>query len=225
LVDTVTTTNRSVQLSNGTFYVGVTAINASGETVAEGQVFTLTVELPPNDQIIFVSSIRYFIDPTGQYPPPVDKFGSPGAADWHCTNLANNAQLLPDPWDFQRIYFRALVTEADFGLITRAGLVDQRYYNTSGDLVAADRASLLSGQHTAPILTQGGNQLTGTQAVWTGASSTGTSAPESCINWSTTSGVARAGNLNGTGSEWISLGDINCSTLARLYCVGDRLRS
>jgi hypothetical protein len=74
----------------------------------------------------------------------------------------------------------------------------------------------------ARILTQGGNQLTGTQAVWTGVNSNGTSSENNCINWETTSDVANAGNVNGIGTNWLNQGIINCTTLARLYCVGDK---
>ena len=41
-------------------------------------------------------------------------------------------------------------------------------------------------------------------------------------NWSTQTGIARAGNVNATGTGWLNFGQANCNVSAKLYCVGDR---
>jgi hypothetical protein len=215
----VSTTSIGLNLTDGNYYVGVTASNASGTTVAGNQPFFFNV-LHPVDQVIFVTSVKYSIATNNAYPPSGTSFGSVGAADYQCSNLANNAGLLDSPWDFQTLVFRALVTEATVDITTRAGLGNNKYYNTAGQVVANSRDDLLSGNFSAPILTQQGLALTGAQGVWTGALPNGNASGNSCTNWSSTSGVANSGNVNGTGTNWLDQAAITCLTQQRLYCVG-----
>jgi hypothetical protein len=225
LEETLTTTSRSLYLHDGTYYVGVTAINESGSTVADNQGFSFELQLPPIDQLIFATSLRYFVSATAQFPPGASTFHGVTAADYHCTNLANSAGLLEEPWDFQTIYFRALITQGSFGIINRAGLVNDEYYNTAGNIVASDPQSLMAGSFTAPILTQGGSAVTSLPAVWTGANADGTASEgNQCSNWMNTSGVGTIGVVPGGGvtGNWLSTATINCTSQARFYCVGKR---
>ena len=224
MVETLTGTNREVFINDGTYYVGVTAINAAGETLATNNGASFTVSLPPTDQLIFVTAQSYSINTSGAYPPAPSSFGSAGAADYHCTSIAAVSGLLSEPWDGQKLYFRALVTQGAIGLIGRAGIVNDTYYNTSGNVVATDRTTLLAGNWAAPVLTQTKVQLTGTVAVWTGANPDASASASNCINWTTNSNsaTARAGNLNGAGTNKFSQAAITCQTIAHLYCVGDR---
>lgn len=75
----------------------------------------------------------------------------------------------------------------------------------------------------APITTQVGTVLTGTQAVWTGADASG-EAVSKCSNWTITTGTTNAGNLNGTGTGWLSFGTVSCASSQRFYRVGDLQR-
>jgi hypothetical protein len=217
----VSGTSKAVNVGNGEFYVGVTAINTSGETPATNQGISFVVQLPPVDQLIFVTTTRYFVTPTAAIPPLATSFGSAAVADYHCTWLAAERGLLDEPWDYKKIYFRALLTEGSAGITTRAGLVEDVYYNTAGQVVASTRADLLSGSHTASILAQTGQTLTGLQPVWTGALPDGSPSPNKCSNWSSTSGQGAVGNLNGVGTQWLNVGQVSCGTPARLYCVGN----
>jgi hypothetical protein len=219
----VTATEADVFLHNGTYYIGVAAINDSGETLASNNGVSFTIELPETDQLIFVSSLTYFINTTNAYPPNANSFGSTLAADYQCNNLANSAGLHAELWDFQTIHFRALVTQDVTGLIARVGLVDDTYYNVSGDIVANNRADLLAGNFSAPIKTQNNVTLVGVHGVWTGANSDATASANKCSNWGSTTGTARGGNVNGIGTNWLNQGAINCNTSVKLYCVGDRV--
>jgi hypothetical protein len=157
------------------------------------------------------------------YPPTSFStlFGSALAADWHCTNIASNAGLLSEPWDGETLHFRALLTEGAVDVVNRAFMRTGVYYNTAGNIIANSRTDLLNGIRLAPVLTQNATSLSGTQAVWTGANTDGTPGLK-CTNWSTTTGSAQAGNLNGSGTNWLFQGNVNCNSQQRLYCVGDR---
>ncbi|MFO0792117.1 MAG: dockerin type I domain-containing protein [Pirellulales bacterium] len=224
LVETLIATSRDVFVDDGTYYIGVAAINESGETLASnnGTSFSVAATLP-SDQLIFVTATTYTIDPTDTYPPNSGSFGSAQSGDYQCTAIANANGLLSEPWDGVKLLFRALLTESSIGLTERAGIVNDRYYNTLGIPLASDRADLLAGNRTAPILTQARAPLTGTQLVWTGGNPDFTASGSNCVNWTRATGpgsTARVGNLNGTGTDWISQGSINCTSAARLYCVG-----
>jgi hypothetical protein len=220
--ETVTGTSKAVSVVSGTYYISVKAVNSNGEAAAENNGFSFSVELPPVDQLIFVTSIRYFVSATNSYPPAATSFGSARAADYHCTSVANTSGLVPN-WDGSTIHFRALVTEGSVGISSRVGMLEDEYFNVSGQVVAATRAQLLSGSFTAPVQTQSGTVLTGTQPVWTGALTDGSAAASKCDNWSNpVGGTVLVGNVNGTGTNWLSQATVSCASQQRLYCVGKR---
>jgi hypothetical protein len=213
-------TSRSfTNFGNRDFFVGVIASNGAGSKSATNQGSFGLISVFPF-QTIFVSSSNYFIDDEDNYPPLGGLFGSSSAADYHTTFIANEAGLI-DEWNGTDIVFFALLTETLTDLPQRAGLANSYYLNVLGDLVAADRDQLLSGQHTSPILTQTGIELAGTNIpVWTGSTPEGTWSGFTAEDWSTTQSTATVGNLNGEGSAWISNGTRSSQFGARLYGIG-----
>ena len=219
--EVVSDTSYVVNIQSGNYWVGVTAINDAGETAANNQVFSIDVQLPRIDLVLFVSSSTYSIASDDAYPPVAGSFGGVAAADYQVTSLANEAGLLVGPWDGQTIDFRALLTHATTDLVTRAGLTNSVYYNTAGQVVANNRAELLSGNFLAPILDEHGNAVTQGLDVWTGALTDGGAAPSKCNDWSATTGMVNAGNVNGSGTDWIDAYQIGCDSQAHLFAVGN----
>ncbi|HEX4412860.1 MAG TPA: hypothetical protein VH107_04475, partial [Lacipirellulaceae bacterium] len=215
---TVGTTSIQVQLLSGDHYVGVTAINAAGLTLANNEPFAFNTILP-FDQLIFATSTQYTVDPSGTYPPGGNSFGSVAAADYQCTSIANAAGLLNQPWDGNTLFFKAVITLPLTDITTRADLGENGYFNTVGDLVATDIDGFLSGNWNAPVLSETGATLSGTQYAWTGASATGD--PSSNANsWTDPNSTANVGDINGTGGQKFDAATISASGTARLYCVG-----
>lgn len=221
--ETLSATTRFFQgYSERTLYISVTAINAAGSTTASNNFRQLVIAFPDTRQVIFVTSSNFFIDFDPSIPPFGGFFGSANAADYHANTLANLNGLLSDPWDGTTYIYKALLTEGSVDLFIRANLGNNEYVNTKGDLVASNRAQLYSGLFTAPILTQNGNAVTGTNVpVWTGSNPDGTWSGFTAFNWSQPFGsLATVGNAVGTGSAWLSNG-VRASNLgARLYAVG-----
>ena len=221
--DEIVTTNSNPVHLNGSapLYIGVTAINSVGSTVADNQGFHTAVYLQPDDQLIFVTSTEFAVSDMNTYPPLSTAFGSALAADYHCTALASAAGLLEEPWDSETLHFKAMVTQSSIGLVDRVSLTNDTYFNTEGHIVAPTLTVLLSGNWSAPVLDQHGETLLGEQLVWTGATSGGGAGPSKCSNWSDpTFGSTNVGNLNGVGTDKISADLLSCQSQARLYCVG-----
>jgi len=216
----VATNSRPIELQNGTYYVGITAINAAGMTQATNYAFSYVIDVPNEDQLIFVSSFKYGVTATSNYPPVSLTFNTTEAADYHCTNMASNAGLLAEPWDFQSIHFKAMLSVATVSLENRATIQDGVFYNAVGWIVAMDKVDLFAGNPLSPITTQNGAVLSGVQGVWTGANADGSAASSKCNNWTVTTGTVNAGNLNGTGTNWLFQAGVPCNSTQRLYCVG-----
>jgi hypothetical protein len=218
----VYTNSKSLSLNDGDYYACVNAVNANGQTPANNQPYLITVELPAAEQLMFVTGGRYFVSPVASYPPSSSTtFGSVLAADYHCTSIASTSGFLDAPWDGVTLHFRALLTEGAIDIRRRASMRQGIYYNTSGNIIANTVDDIMNGVRLAPVKTQSGVTLTGTQVVWTGANTDGTPGLK-CNNWTQTTGSAQAGNLNGSGTNWLFQGNVNCNSQQRLYCVGDR---
>ena len=126
-VFSATTESTSLLLEDflqSSYYLHVSAINAGGETLATNSPFELTIDLVETPQIIYVTSVRYFIDPFNFYPPSFNEIGSLEAADYQVTGLASQAGLLDEPWNGVDIVFRALLTGTNTNLNDRAQLAD-----------------------------------------------------------------------------------------------------
>jgi subtilisin-like proprotein convertase family protein len=208
--------------SSGSVYALVKAVNAGGETFASNGPYDIAIHIISPHQTLFVTSVPYFIDPLNNYPPAFNEFGSTQVADYGVTNLAAQAGLLDEPWDGHTIYFRAMISEALLDLTTSGGLFDEPFFNTRSEVIAWDIDDLFDGSHLAPIYDQNGNAVvSGNLNVWTGANADGSSSGLTASDWTTTSGTATVGRVNGTASEWISFGTRASNLSARLYGVGD----
>ena len=180
--------------------------------------------------VLFVTDDVYAVDFFNIIPPIPPFFGSIPAADYHVTAAAYDAGILPE-WDFNTLEFHSLLSEPLSYLVNlrlgHTGLV-----NVRGELIFEPFGDdPLLGNRLAPILTQSGQELTGFVPVWTGVGSVtpgpaGPDAPFDVVaHWGATAdnwtdpynSVAHIGNLNGTGSEWISAGTQSAGNLARLY--------
>jgi hypothetical protein len=222
LQETVTTNSRFFDnFGIADFYVGVFAMNGAGSTPATNQgtyVFATSFV----GQTIFVTATNLIIETSNQYPPQSGMFGSAAAADYQVTQLASAVGLI-DSWNGTDIVFQALLTKTLTDLPARAGLGNADFVNVNGDIVAESRAELYSGAHLAPILTQLGTQVpTGTVNVWTGSTANGEWSGLTAQDWSSRSSTATVGNVNGTGSTWLSNTTRSSNLSARLYAVGVR---
>lgn len=205
-----------------TFYVGVWAINAAGSTPADNQPYQIEVASVDLRQTLFVTDLEFWVDYFEQIPPFPGFFGSAGAADYHCSYEAHLAGLLDEPWDNNTIYYRALLNITASDLESRAGVGNHGFVNVLGQQIAADRAELLSGDFTAPLLTQTGALLPGETLVWTGSNPDGTWSGASANDWViidlTPATVGRL--VNGSGSDWLSYTTLSpWFHAAHLYCV------
>jgi len=222
--ETLVGTNRLLtDLGERTLYIGVIATNAAGTTAASNGPYQVVIDLIDLRQTIFVTSENFFLSEEETIPPIPKTFGSAFAADYHCTNLANQAGLLDD-WDHTSLYFRALLTEDFTALEVRAVVGNAAFLNIAGQEVAIDRDQLYSGVLSAPILTETGQVVTGSNVpVWTGSTSTGDWSGLTCDNWTSPfASAATIGNLNGAGTQRLSDGTRACFLGARFYCLGTR---
>ena len=104
--------------------------------------------------------------------------------------------------------------------MARTGVGDLGFLNALGEEIAADYEQLLSGNHTAPILTQTGQLIVG-GPVWTGANPDGTWSGYTAQNWSDPyTSSATVGIVNG-GSGWLSSYLLSANQVARLYCISE----
>lgn len=87
----------------------------------------------------------------------------------------------------------------------------------TGELVAADKASLLSGTLAHAIDRDENGQLVSNQNVWTGSGTNGKYSEKDCDRW-TTGTNGRLGNTSATGSQWTRATDERCTNARRLYC-------
>jgi len=128
--------------------------------------------------------------------------------------------------------FVAWTSAATMPVVARLGPGTKPYYLPGGDdLVAADLAELLSGALQRPISRDvHGNSLGPapafectilTNEVWTGTLIDGTTAINTCADWTTTDmdGFAEIGDLGLKGNKWTEACQRRCDNLFRLYCI------
>jgi hypothetical protein len=87
----------------------------------------------------------------------------------------------------------------------------------NGQLVAADRAALLSGTLAHTIDRDELGALVASTA-WTGTAPTGRYQSRSCKAWTSTAGNGRFGSTSATDGTWTSAGVDACATTRRIYC-------
>ncbi len=96
------------------------------------------------------------------------------------------------------------------------------FYNTGGQLIAADAASFW-GPHKFPIETDENGAYIGSGAqVWTGSLADGKVSPtQTCASWTAKTGVGRVGNASGL-NTWFDQGTATmpCGSALRVYCLG-----
>jgi hypothetical protein len=212
-----------LSLNEGTIYICIDAVNAAGIMSATNSPYELVIDFVDLQQTIFVTATNYFVDFEETIPPFGGTFGSAAAADYHCTNLANQAGLLTPPWDGTTMVFRALMSESFVDAQFRSGISAYPFINVNGDIVAAGNGAIYAGNFSAPILNQNGQAVAGIVPVWTGSTGFGVWSGFTCEDWDNPfASGGTVGNLNGAGTTWLDNGTRACNLGARLYCVGFR---
>lgn len=87
----------------------------------------------------------------------------------------------------------------------------------TGELVAADKASLVSGTLAHAIDRDENGQLVSNANVWTGSGTNGKYSEKDCDRW-TTGTNGRLGNTSATNASWTRATDERCTGAQRLYC-------
>lgn len=137
------------------------------------------------------------------------KLGGFNAADLRCTNLATMAGI-PGLWT---AWLSAKDGPHAVDRITGSG----PWHLRTGELVAPDKASLLSGslQHAIDHDENGAAVAAG--RVWTGTGTDGRFLTNDCDRW-TTGTNGRVGNSGATNASWTTADVVNCGSAGRLYC-------
>jgi hypothetical protein len=160
------------------------------------------------------------------YPPDSGRFNGIVAADWQVTSAAFDASL-PNmfPWDGVSTIYHAIVSISGDNARDRLSVTGP-VYNLHGDELATGHADLFDGFIATPVAyDEYGSLITSNTDVWTGCSSVGVSAGQSCGSWNNvSSGVTGSlGSAQDTNS-WLSIGSGKpCNLGSRLYGLSPAL--
>jgi hypothetical protein len=139
-------------------------------------------------------------------------FAGLAGADSYCTTLASNAGL-PGT-------YKAWLSSSTTSVASRMTQHTGAYVMPGGTKVADNWTDLTDGTLDATITrTESGASVPGSEP-WTGSYAGGTASPNTCLNWTSSSGTDLGGNGQSsvTNGLWSSEGSNPCSTLARVYC-------
>jgi len=140
-----------------------------------------------------------------------------GAADQHCRDLAESANL--EHWES----FIALLSTSEQPIGERVVGFGGEYKDTTATRVALGSDKLFSGALEAAIEFDqfGQNALEDNTLVWTGSLSSGASSDATCNDWKSVSVLAfgQSGELGKKAGTWIEATVIPCASQAHLYCV------
>ncbi len=109
---------------------------------------------------------------------------------------------------------------------TRIGVSPFPYFTPSGVKLADHTTDLLDGSLAVPLLeAEDGVALLsspgcdGLSGVWTGTTFTGAVGPDTCNDWSTTSGQGLSGNFGLADNDWTEACSLPCNSSLRVYCI------
>ncbi len=132
------------------------------------------------------------------------------AADAQC---ALSAAMLGGTW-------RAWLSGSSVDAIDRIEDVGPWYLVDRTTVVFDSVAQMATGPSSAIDMSERGERLAA-KSVWTGTAAQGTSAPETCSDWSSDRATVdgQVGRSNVTGPAWTSSTVETCALYAALYCV------
>jgi hypothetical protein len=209
------------ELTVGTYYVGVTAHDAAGNsTIASngGSTFEILDPTVGSSLTVFVTSNTYSIDFIDSVPPLPGFFGGMAAADWQVTAEAATAGLITN-WDQITPIYRAILSDSH---ITAPERIPENVpiFNTAGQFVASGRDDLFDCMLDAPIAyTPTGSPVGASDLVWTGTTCNGFH-HSSAIDWLDFFGTAMLGRANHTDHNWTSAASGHGGNNHRLYAIG-----
>ncbi len=109
---------------------------------------------------------------------------------------------------------------------TRIGVSPFPYFTPSGVKLADHTTDLLDGSLAVPLLEdEDGVALPtspacdGFSGVWTGTTFAGAVGPDTCSDWSTTSGQGLSGNFGLADNDWTEACPLPCDRSLRVYCI------
>ncbi|NQU25686.1 MAG: hypothetical protein HQ567_30735, partial [Candidatus Nealsonbacteria bacterium] len=251
---TETSVTLTEPLDDGTYYIGVTAVGPNQTpqvdagpdvTIGPGQwlvgsgLFTdpdhrveatnnrLSFEVasaPEPYHRVFVTSLRFSIDPSQSFPPSAGvSFGGMQAADWQVTLSAFYGGLLSN-WDGYAIVYQAILSTSTVAARDR-NAVHGPVYNLAGELVAASASQLWSDDLQNPVGYDewGAGPVPTLTEPWTGTFADGTHSGNSCSAWSTQFDTGTVGDASRTASNWLNADIQGCDRKARLYAISPLL--
>lgn len=161
------------------------------------------------ERIVFVT--------VGKFPGDVLS-GTGG--DAKCNESAQGSSLP----DVKAATFKAWLSESTRDAKDRVPSSNAPFKLASGEIIAKDSVTLIQGilEHRIDH-DQNGVAVTGPEKVWTGTLAGGLRAKETCKDW-TAAGVkdkskGTIGQIDKTDSQWTDVGEDDCETPHRLYCI------
>ena len=182
-----------------------------GEAVVPVTVTNLNGKQDADSLFAFLDETRrVFVTSTQQ----AGNLGGIAGADAICTAAAASAGLPGQP-------YRAWLGDGSADPASRFPQDVGPYELLDGTRIADDWTDLTDGTLDAPIDRDESDTLvTSGLTAWTGVAADGSSLPDRCSGWTSSSGaqVGQLGQLDQTGAAWTADGTAACSTPQRLYC-------
>lgn len=144
---------------------------------------------------------------------PGNFYRSAGGLEAGDAQCALSAATLGGVW-------RAWLSSSSVDAIDRMEDVGPWYLVDRTTLVFSNAAQLATGPSSAIVMSEGGERLAG-KSVWTGTASQGTSASDTCSDWSSDRAAVdgQVGRSDATGPTWTSSTVETCGLYAGLYCI------
>jgi hypothetical protein len=176
--------------------------------------------------LLFATSNTYRPSSVPSIPPPSLQFGSIAAADWLATNAAHSGALPgAATWNQVTPIYRSVLSIAGDHARYRLSVLGP-VLNVHGTQLATGHVDLFDSNLSAPVAyDELGTLISASPDVWTGCTSVGTAAGQTCGTWNNpSSGVTgRIGSAIDS-DEWINTGTNKpCNQLSRLFGLSPAL--
>ena len=170
------------------------------------------------EHVIFITGGIFSINSASEPNPIGSSFGGLSSADFHCTQRAFFAGLLPGWNGTDRIY-KALISTSSVNANERV-FIEGRIVNTVGDIIADNEADFWDGTiDTAITYTEFGSPISFDKTFYTGSDAFGNNSFLNCQDWTQSSNqIGSTGASNATNS-WFSQAAQSCDVSYRLVCI------